>query len=345
MEVCIGQYASFADDDCLLDGMLQFADIAIPRMHLQLASGGIREYHLTFVVLLGEALDKQFGQWNNVFFPFPQRRNFHMDGIDTIKQVFAELALRHHFVQIAIGGTNQANVDGNGFVASHTHHGTALKHGEQLGLQPIRQIAYFVQEQGSSLRHFELARTIGMRIGKSAFLMSEQFAFEKSLRYGSHVYRHHILPIAVGQGMNLACQHFLTRTVLTGNQYIGIRLGHFLHNRTEFEHGLAGSPIHGRRGAFFLLLPALIRTVACIQQGLGEFGVVPRLHHKVGSSLLDSPYRQIDIGIRCKKYHRKGRIRPFYFVQPIKTFVAGVECIGKVHVEQHHIGIFLTDGR
>ena len=66
----IGQHTSVTDDDCLLDGMLQLADVAIPRMLLQLLLGLFGEGERALVVLLAEALDEKLGQGDDVFLAF-----------------------------------------------------------------------------------------------------------------------------------------------------------------------------------------------------------------------------------------------------------------------------------
>ena len=293
-----------ADDDHLLDSMLQLPDITIPRMLLQFLLGTFGKSKRTFVVLLGKAFDEEFRKRDDVFLAFPQRRYFEMNGIDAVEQIFAELALCHPLVQIGISSTYQADIHRNGFIASHPHHATALEYGEQLRLQVIRQIAYLVKENRSFMGSLELARTVGMRIGKGSFLMPEQFAFEKRLRYGTHIHRHHIPTETLGEAMNLPCQHFLTRPVLSRDEHIGIRFGYLLHQGAEFTHRCAGPPIHGRRLAFFLLLAPFGGLVASIQQSLDEFGIVPWLHYEVRCSLLDAPYSQVDISIGCEEYHR-----------------------------------------
>jgi len=80
--------------------------------------------------LFAEPVYKAFGQRDNIFFAFPQRGNLDVDGIDAVKQIFAEFAFGHHLFQITIGGANQTYVDRYRFVASYSHHAPALNGGE-----------------------------------------------------------------------------------------------------------------------------------------------------------------------------------------------------------------------
>ena len=176
--------------------------------------------------------------------------------------------------------------------------------------------------------------------------VTEQLAFKEGFRYGSHIHRHHLPLEPLGEGMNLPGKHFLTRTVLTRNEHVSIRFGHLLHQNTEFTHRYTGTPIHGRWLAFLLLLTSFRCLVAGVLQGLDKFGIVPRLHHKVGGTFLDASHSQLDVAISREEHYGQGRAHALDFVQPIKTFVTRIEGIGEVHVEQHHIGVFLPqDGR
>ena len=265
-----------------------------------------------------------------------------MNGIDAIEQVFTELALHDPLIQVGIGGTNQADIHGYRLVASHPYHATALEDGEQLRLQMIGQISYFVEENRASISSLELARTVRMGIGKGTLLMPKQLAFEKRLSHSTHIHRYHIPTETLGEAVNLPCKHFLTRTVLARNEDICIRLGYLLYHGTEFTHRRTRSPIHGRGSPFFLLSAPFGGLVTSIQQGFDEFGIVPRLHHEIGCTFLDAPHGQVNVRIGSKEHHRQGRVHPLDFVKPIKAFVAGVEGIGKVHVEQHHIRVFFA---
>ena len=79
-----------------------------------------------------------------------------MDGVDAVEQVLAELTLSDPFVEVGIRGTYQADIHGDGFVASHPYHATALEDSEQLRLQMIGQIPYFVEENRASVGSLEL---------------------------------------------------------------------------------------------------------------------------------------------------------------------------------------------
>ena len=128
--------------------------------------------------------------------------------------------------------------------------------------------------------------------------MAEEFALEQRSRNGAHVHRHHGTGGTVGKAVNLARQHFLSGSVLAGNEDIGIGGRGTLHHLAHAAHGLALAPEHGRTRLLSCggrLLLAL--AVALHQQHLDEPFVVKGFHQKVGSAQLQSVHRQVNVGI------------------------------------------------
>ena len=64
-----------------------------------------------------------------------------MNGVDTIKKVFTEFTPVDHFLQIAVGSTNQAYVYGDMCVAPYADDAASLKNGKKFRLEVIREIS------------------------------------------------------------------------------------------------------------------------------------------------------------------------------------------------------------
>ena len=62
------QYSIFVNDDSLLNSVLQFPNIPIPRMLAQLVLCRRGKNDISFVILLTETVDKPFGKGDNIFF-------------------------------------------------------------------------------------------------------------------------------------------------------------------------------------------------------------------------------------------------------------------------------------
>ena len=162
---------------------------------------------------------------------------------------------------------------------------------------------------------FKFTCTVGMGIGKRAFFMAEQFAFEQGFGNGTHIHRYHIPSVSVRQSVYFPCQHFFSCAVLSCNQNIGIRLRHFLYQRPQLLHGIAFSPIHRRYGfRDFRSLLVLGGIAAGRQQGFYQPGIVPRLDDEVCCSFLDAAHCQVYVSIGCEKYYGQGGVYFLYLV-------------------------------
>src|SRR5580698_8991129 len=72
-------------------------------------------------------------QWDIVA-PLPQRRQTHLDDIQSVEKIFAEFPLLDHFRKVPIGCANQANVNVYGLVAPQSLKISFLNHAQQLRL-------------------------------------------------------------------------------------------------------------------------------------------------------------------------------------------------------------------
>ncbi len=180
--------------------------------------------------------------------------------------------------------------------------------------------------------------------------MAEQFAFKQCLGDGAHIYRDHSLFFAVRQHMYFPCQHFLTSSVLSGDQDIGVCFGNLFDQVAELLHGVAFAPEH----AAFLgdnLLAAFMRNsfpvchpdIVSRFQRFQQFRIVPRFDNEVGGAFLDAPYCQVYICIGGEEYDLYGRVFLLYFGQPEKPLVTGVDSGTEIHIQQDYVHITLTD--
>src|SRR5690606_11840372 len=73
----------------------------------------------------------------------------HMDPNDgeAVVEVFAEVALLHLAHEVAVGGCDDAHVDGHRLAAAYGSDLALLQHPQQLGLKVQLELAELVQEQ------------------------------------------------------------------------------------------------------------------------------------------------------------------------------------------------------
>ena len=127
-EVEVGAVEGFAfgNNHGLFDGMFQFADITEPGLLLQFILCIRAEAHGGFTVDIAIFCQEYFSQRNNVFRTFAEGRYFYMYCVDTIQKVLTELLFLYHLLQIAVGGTDQADIYRDRGVASYPDDAAAL---------------------------------------------------------------------------------------------------------------------------------------------------------------------------------------------------------------------------
>ena len=90
--------------------------------------------------------------------------------VDTIEQILAEGTFLHPLGKIYIRGTHHTDIHLPGTTISQYFESLFLQYPEELYLTTQIQVAYFVKEDGSFIRHFKTSYPIGRRIGKAPFL-------------------------------------------------------------------------------------------------------------------------------------------------------------------------------
>ncbi len=270
-----------------------------------------------------------------------------MDSVDTIEQILSEFAVVNHLLQIAVGGADQSDIHGYLSGATHSHDASALQGGEELCLKAIREVSDFVQKDGAAICQLKLAWLVHLGIRKCALHMTEQFALEKGFRNGSHVHRQHLLTAASRQPMNLVSQYLLARTVLARDKDVGIGGCHLLHHVSQIGHHLAVSPVHhALRILSSKLARGFVRSlvlVPCLRQRADHLPVVERLDDEVGCTFLDARYGKLYVGISGEEHHLGLRTKALDFSKPEESLVPRIDATRKVHVEQNHVRMFLSE--
>ncbi len=205
--------------DHLLDRVAQLADVARPGVGAEHVDRFGGEPLHRFPVPDAELLQEEIAQGGDVAVPLGQRRHVDVDDIQPVEQILAELSLADHLVQIAIGGGNQADVDGNRLGAPHALELPLLDHAEQLHLDGVVDLADLVQKQRAADGHLEapLAARIGAREGP--LLVSEEFAFEQGRRQGRAVYRDIGAARPRAEAVQRMGHQFLARAAGAGDQH------------------------------------------------------------------------------------------------------------------------------
>src|SRR6267378_5699308 len=117
---------------------------------------------------------------------------------------------------------NQTDVDTVRPATSQTFELLLLQYPQQLRLQGQGNVADFVEEQCSSVSHFEPANFLSDGTGESALFVAEQFAFEQVKRNSSAIQLDEWAPAAWTDIVNGTGNQLLARTGLSKDQDSGI---------------------------------------------------------------------------------------------------------------------------
>src|SRR5207237_816059 len=140
-------------------------------------------------------------------------------------EIGAKAVLGDHLLEVAIGGADEASVDGNAGTAADALDGALLQDAQQAHLQPRRQLADFVEEQRAAVGQLEAAATGLGGAGEGPLLMAEQLALEHAFGERSAVDgdERSIAPRALL--VNEAGQELLSRAGLPQDQDGGVARG------------------------------------------------------------------------------------------------------------------------
>src|SRR5258708_6662134 len=110
-----------------------------------------------------------------------QGRETQFDKVQAVKQILAEFALLHHFLQVAIGGGDQPNIDIDSLVAAEALKSFFLQHAQQLRLQAQTEVADFVEKKRSMIGGFHAALARQKRSGEGALFVTDELIFDQSV--------------------------------------------------------------------------------------------------------------------------------------------------------------------
>ena len=82
--------------------------------------------------------------------------------------------------------------------------------------------------------------------------------------------------------------------------------------------------------------------VPCLQQCTDHLLVVERLHDEVGCSILDARYGKLYVGISGEEHNFGLRTKALDFSKPKESLVPRIDATRKVHIEQYHVRMFLS---
>src|ERR1700690_3554306 len=111
------------------------------------------------------------------------------DYTEAIKQVFAEFPINDGFLQILVGGGDDADVHVNLFVAAQRTNFAFLKDAIEFHLHRQIHIADLVHEERATVRSLEKPTAILIGPCKSALHIAKKFGFQEGFRKSAAINR------------------------------------------------------------------------------------------------------------------------------------------------------------
>ena len=216
--------------------MLKFPHITRPAVICKFLKGMSVKPHRLPVIFFAIDFQKMRSQNGDIINPVAQGRHINNNSIYSVKEIFPEFSLCYHTGKIAVGCTDQADVNRNGLIGTNPHHLSALKGVKEFGLGMKRQVADLVKEESASRSKLEFSLAIVPGISESAPHMSEQLTLKQCFRHRSHINAYKKLPCPARPVVDLGCKQFLAGTVLAGYKDIGIGGGNLLNDVQNINH-------------------------------------------------------------------------------------------------------------
>ena len=104
---------------------------------------------------IGGLAQQMISQQRDILSPFGKRWDLQIHHVESVKQIFAELAAGHRLRQVAVGRGDDPHVDLDIAVAAQRTHLTLLQDAQQLHLQRNRHITDLVEKQRTALSGLE----------------------------------------------------------------------------------------------------------------------------------------------------------------------------------------------
>src|SRR6266446_1365254 len=217
------QNVARSKDHAPLNEILKFANVARPRVRRQFR----HRFRGNLVDLsthpAGIDLHKVFHQRPNVFTARPQRRKRDRKNIQTIVEIAAKFVSFHHFNQISMGRSYEANVHLVSPAAPQALELLLLQNTQQFWLQWQRNVAHLVEEQRPFVSQFKTANLLRNSARESAFLVTKQLAFQQIERNGGAIQLYERATAPGAEIVNRPCYQLLAGACLSLDKNGGIR--------------------------------------------------------------------------------------------------------------------------
>ena len=224
-EVLGTQIGILRHDDGALHAVLEFAHVAGPCMRHDGAQCGLREALDAALVLAPVELEEVLGEQAQVVAAFAQRWHLDHDHAEPVVEVLAEATVGDHRLEVAIGGGDDAGIDGARLEPADALHDMVLQEAQELDLQRRGGRGDLVEEDRAVVALLEFADALVHRAGERSAFVPEQFAFKERGGECGAVDADQAGGGAFAVAMNDSRQQFLSCAAFAADQNGGVTAG------------------------------------------------------------------------------------------------------------------------
>ena len=123
----------------------------------------------------------------NLVAAFAERANREADDVEPVEEILAEAAGADGVLEVAVGGGDDADVDGQGRGLAERGDFTGLEEAEELGLEVEAELADLVEEEGAFAGGADEAGLVAVGAGEGAAAVAEELTLEQVARDGAAV--------------------------------------------------------------------------------------------------------------------------------------------------------------
>ncbi|MPN50040.1 hypothetical protein SDC9_197665 [bioreactor metagenome] len=162
----------------MFDDILEFTDIPGKLMLHQTSQHFIRRPRNGFALQPIEPGNEMIYEQRNILAPISQAGQLQPHNVNPIKEVLTKAALLHQLAQVLVSSRNDPHIGLYGLYTTERLINTLLQHPQQPHLHGRRNIAYFIQKNGSAFREGEPARLVSPCVGKRPGLIAKQLRLQ-----------------------------------------------------------------------------------------------------------------------------------------------------------------------
>ena len=274
-------------------------------------------------------------QGGQVFGALAQRGQFDWKHNHAVVEIAAEASTLNQLLKVAMGGHDDAHIDGRRLIGADSLHFAFFKDAQQLGLHRWRHIADLVEEERAAMSLLELAGVALCGAGERAFLVAEELALNQLGRNGGAVEgnkwgmgawaffvqraRHQLFAgagFAIDADARFACRHALDL-------------------RHHAPHGFAGEDqsVLANAGAEILILGFEAGELERVFYGDEKLFSRERLLKKVESAETRSADSHFDVRLAAHHHNRCGHAGSLQVFKQRETVAARHDHIAEDEIE------------